>query len=395
MDTNVLEHAKLIDVPVFRAGTHNGLVFTEHELDGMIDAANVNRDYLKESMLKGMYEGNDFQLDKPIPGFINLGHQKFLKDTIKEATRDVNVSFKKKVVDGVNWIVATFEGVKDDVAEFLAGVFPLRSVEIIPELYNPTLGQRFKNVIRSVGFLDRNTMPAVSGQAPKFLMEFTQHPAILLFSEDDSYFETLTQPEDNTMADVKKQDAPVKDDTITLQEYEKLQKDRDALVKEMAAKLDKADKEKEEMLARLKLVEMAKEQADVEGYLERMKGKNASPAFIEAIGPVISQINGSHPIEFAADDKRPARQKVQEVFETVLEMAKKGALFIPVGEFAAQAHKDPTQEKELDRGTQQRMAIAEFQEAAKNEAKDPKDEREVFGIALQKATRKYGDKLFG
>ena len=68
--------AKIKDVPVFRAGTHNGLTFSDTEIDAMISDTNEALPFLMESMQAGAYRENPhLQGVKGIPAFLNLGHQ--------------------------------------------------------------------------------------------------------------------------------------------------------------------------------------------------------------------------------------------------------------------------------------------------------------------------------
>ena len=123
--------AKIKNVPVFRAGTHNGLTFSDAEIDEMITSTNECLPFLMESIQQGAYRENEHLAHiKKIPPLLNLGHGRFLADSLKDLVKDVSVSFTKQG----EWIAATYENVKSDVAEFLRARFPLRSVELIPSL---------------------------------------------------------------------------------------------------------------------------------------------------------------------------------------------------------------------------------------------------------------------
>ena len=183
MNLDIENFARIKDVPVFRAGTHNGLSFTESEIDDMIASSNECLPFLMESIQQGAYRENKHLANiKKIPPLLNLGHGRFLADSLKDLVKDISVSFTKQG----DWIAATYENVKSDVAEFLRERFPLRSVELIPSLFNPLTGKNYKNVIRSVAFLPGDIPPAVAGQTPELAIEFAEAtPILTLFSRFD------------------------------------------------------------------------------------------------------------------------------------------------------------------------------------------------------------------
>ena len=67
--------AKIKNVPVFRAGTHNGLTFSDADIDDIIASTNDCLSFLGESIEQGAYRENEHLASvKKIPPFLNLGH---------------------------------------------------------------------------------------------------------------------------------------------------------------------------------------------------------------------------------------------------------------------------------------------------------------------------------
>ena len=305
--------AKIKNVPVFRAGTHNGLTFSDAEIDEMITSTNECLPFLKESIEQGAYRDNKhLAAVTKIPHFLNLGHQRFLSDSLKELVKDVSVTFHKSG----EWIAATFDGVRSDIAEFLKDRFPLRSVELIPELFNPLNGKTYKNVIRSVAFLPGDIPPAVAGQSADLAIEFEQQPILTVVSKFEE--------EQTTM----------KDETTGIEMNAEKEAERVALFAEMQAqiaafeeRLSKAEAEKEAIAKRLSESETKNRVKEIEMFCAKLTHEhNASPAFIAKVRPLLMQeTNGV--ISFSATP-----ESLVEFAEWVIQNT--DSVKVAIGEFA-------------------------------------------------------------
>lgn len=336
--------AKIKNVPVFRAGTHNGLTFSDADIDDIIASTNECLPFLMESIQSGAYRDNaKLQGVKQIPSVLNLGHGRFLADSLKELVKDVSVSFHKSG----NWIAATFDGVRSDVAEFLKDRFPLRSVELIPELYNPLTNKTYKNVIRSVAFLPADIPPAVAGQTPDLAIEFEATPILTLFSMFDE------------------EEKPMKDETTGVEMNAEKEAIRAAEFAELTAqiqafeeRLSKTEAEKAAIEQRLNAAETKNKAADIEMFCERLRLEHhASPAFMEKAKPLfIREANGV--IEFGASE-----DLLKGFVEWVVKNAE--AIAVAMGEQAPAEQKEPA----------------------------PKDPQEARKFALDEAAQKLGVSL--
>lgn len=395
-ETTPKEFARLPEIPVFRAGTHQDAdrsTYAEAELDEIIEMSNAAQALIQASIAAGKYpDGNQIALSKPIPGVINLHHQKYLSDTLKEAVKGASVKFSKRVIDGVNWICATFENVKQDVAEFLQAKFPFRSVEILPELTDPATGQTFRNVIRSVGFLDPDTLPAVSGQSPLLPIEFEAGtPIKTVVCCINNPITTTRNSEVKSMPEEIKKDEGVQTPpafpAINVAEFEALQ----TKTKTFEAKVAEMEAANQSLASALKVERDAREKAEMREFCAALtRDFGMSPAGLKVIAPLLEKADNITVKEFAADLKTTDRQALMSAVKELAGMAKAGNLLVFEGEVAPQktdpaAKPDPEVEK--------LMKIAEFFEPAKAKAKNPDDEKEVWSIAYSMAIDKYGDAL--
>lgn len=378
------EFAKLVKIPVFRAGTHSDKdrsTFSEAELDEIVEMSNAAQPLIQASIQAGKYpEGNDLTLTKPIPGVINLHHQKYLSDTLKEAVRGAKMHFEKAIFDGVEWVCATFEDVRQDVAEFLQAKFPFRSVEILPTLFDPESGKTFRNVIRSVGFLDPDTLPAVSGQSPLLPIEFTagETPVKTIVSCVNHEPKTPKREGKRMPEEIEKEGVQTPP-SVDLKEFEALENK----VKEMASKNATLE-------TALKVEREAREAGEIREFCAVLtRDYGLSPAGLAVITPLLTNADNVTVKEFA-DVKQTDRQAVMSAVKELTRMAKDGSLLVFAGEFAPQTT-NPLQPKNP---ADVRMAkIKEFEAAAKEKAHDPKDEKEVYRLAYGMALDKYGDAL--
>lgn len=345
MEFEVENFAKIKNVPVFRAGTHNGLTFSDADIDDIIASTNECLPFLMESIQAGAYRENPALANiQKIPPFLNLGHGRFLADSLKDIVKDVSVSFTKSG----EWIAATYENVKSDVAEFLRERFPLRSVELIPSLYNPLTGKTYKNVIRSVAFLPADIPPAVAGQTPDLAIEFEATPILTLFSMFD-----------------EEEKEPMKDEITGVEMNAEKEASRAAEFAELTAqiqafeeRLSKAEAEKAAIEQRLNAAETKNKAADIEMFCERLRLEHhASPAFMEKAKPLfIREANGV--IEFGASE-----DLLKGFVEWVVKNAE--AIAVAMGEQAPAEQKEPA----------------------------PKDPQEARKFALDEAAQKLGVSL--
>jgi len=346
MTMNEVENfAKIKNVPVFRAGTHNGLTFSDADIDEAIASSNECLPFLMESIDAGNYRENPaLSSVKKIPHFLNLGHGRFLADSLKDLVKDISVSFSRQG----EWIAATFDNVRADVAEFLRERFPLRSVELIPSLFNPITGKTYKNVIRSVAFLPGDIPLAVSGQTSELAIEFTETtPILTLFSRFDEEKEPMKDEITGVEMDAEKEAARVA-------EFAELT----AQIKAFEERLSRTEAEKAAMEQRLNAAETKNKAADIEMFCEKLRLEHhASPAFMEKAKPLFMQ-ESNGVISFGANE-----DLLKGFVEWVVKNA--DAISVAMGEAAPAEQKEPA----------------------------PKDPQEARKFALEDAAQKLGVSL--
>ncbi len=384
------EFATLRDVKVFKPGTHNGEAYTPTEVEAMIADSNECAEYIKTSIEAGIYDGNDFDLEKPIPGLLNIEHQKYLPDTIKQAVKDISVEYQRQG----DWVTATFYNVKDEIAKFLQAGFPFRSVEIVKHLKNTLNGKTYNNILRSVGFLQAN--PAVP-QEPGYAVEFASQadaPVIMLYSQ------TEEPQQGDTMEPIVKEEAqginiPAAVETppaVSIEEYDALtarQAEQDKTIKEMQDDMKRAEAENVEMKTRLDSARQEQDAQSITMYCDKLiHEQEASPSFIGLIMPHLIHADHSAVVEFSAEQHATRREALQTLFAEVVEMSKKSTITVPVGAALKPDHADPIEEKESPLQQQERC-VAEFAGKAKSQATNPHDEQEVYGIALKLAVAEH------
>ena len=313
--------ARIKNVPVFRAGTHNGLTFSDADIDEAIASTNECLPFLMESIERGEYRENPpLSGVKKIPHLLNLGHGRFLADSLKELVKDVSVSFSKQG----DWIAATFDNVRSDVAEFLKERFPLRSVELIPSLYNPLTGRTYKNVIRSVAFLPGDIPPAVSGQTPDLAIEFAETtPILTLFSRFDEEKEVMKDEITGAEMNAEKE-------AIRAAEFAELT----AQIQAFEERLSKTEAEKAAIEKRLNAAETKNKAADIMAFCAKLQHEfHASPVFLEkAKGLLMQETNGV--LSFGASE-----DLIKGFVEWVVKNAE--AIAVAIGEKAASESEEP------------------------------------------------------
>lgn len=342
---SVESFAALKDIPVFRAGTHNGLTFSDAEIDQAVRDTAECLPFLREAIASGEYRGNDALNAEhaarglKIPAFINLAHNRFLPDTLKAILTDSTFDLRRVG----EWIVASFGNLKADIAEFIRDRFPFRSVELIKNLYNPQTNKTYPLVFRSVAFLPADIPPAVSGQTPELTIEFAQSSILTVVS----HFEEATKMKDEVTG--AEMDAQKEADRIA--EFAAMQ----TRLAEFEARLSRAESEKAVVEQRLNAAETKNKTAEVEMFIQRLSHEHgASPAFISKLKPLLCR-----------------EEKGVLMFGATEEMLKGFAEWIV--------------------SNTESIAVA-IGEMAKSEAKEPtpKNPQEMRQFALEQAAKKHG-----
>ena len=413
------EFARLRDVPVMKAGIHNGEEFDDARLERMARNTNAAMPYIQESITVGAYRDNpELVLTKPIPGVVNLNHQMLLPETFRDAVKGATLSLKTQMIDGVKWLVATVDGLKSDVAHFLANRHPFRSVEIIPTLN--VGGKILTDVVRSIGFLSPDMPPAVAGQTPRLLAEYAEDGILIVISE---FAETTPEHNNNTPQEatiMPKKDESQTTDTqaVNISEFMEMQElvaklneqmalmqetlaaataekeaaegEKEMLIKEAKqsaaekAKLAADAKKKEEELM---VKEKALQQAEVKAFCDKLVHEfHASPAFMAVAQPLIEYMETSSVKEFAGKSVSP-RDAVKSAMLSLIDLSAKNAVIVPIGEYAAAASVDAPGTNDLTPQDQQAAIIASYMETAKKHVSDPTNEKQVYYKAASMAIK--------
>jgi hypothetical protein len=331
------ELATIVDVPIIHAGTfypHNSdmpFEVSEADLDDIVEGSNELQWIIVGAIDTGSYEGNEEitnRLSKPIPGQLNIKHQKpfaseelstNFNNWIKDAVEGVTVSFQKKLIDGKNWVVKRFHNVRNDVAQTLQEQFPLRSSEFIP-LTDPNTGKFYSKVERSTAFLDILTPPAVGGQRPELVVEFmgTEKEPLTIITTGVNIMPKETQNEK----------------TVDVSELQKMQETlaaQNEAIAELQAKIAKTEEDRE------KAIELAKQQEaenqklshdvvelksdNLMKELNRLRTRKngltyqVKPAYVDIVRPIIE---GNGVIELAEGQSQ--QDAMFKLFDEIAEM---------------------------------------------------------------------------
>ncbi len=376
---NIETFATIRNLELFRPGNHNGEDFTQADIDEMVSSSNACLPYIMQSITAGEYAGNpDLILTKGIPGFLNFAHQLYLKDTLKDLSQGVSVEFAKSG----EWLTATLKNVKNELAEFIRDRFNFRSIELIPSLKNPLDGKIYKNVVRSIGFLPPDIPAAVKGQNPQFAVEFAEDNFITLYShntnqqQEDKSMETQEQILNDVPFDTTTQQVSEVPAGVSLQEFNALQ----ASVLEMQRKNEVAEQENATLKSRLDAETDKREGQEIIMFCDSLKTQTvtnaegvyvASQAFVDLTKPLIEKADNSGIIQFAEDKKQSQRAAIQEFVNSIYQMAAKGSILVPVGEYHSGDKTEPDTDNFKSRPLkeQREKAIQEFMEPANNEYK--------------------------
>ena len=369
--------ATLHDIEIFKPGKHNSDEFSDARIDRMVRNSNKALPYIQESIATGTYAGNESRINSgrpnyPIPGLINIAHQRYLTETLREAVRAATIEFKRRG----EWIVATIGNVKQEIAEFIQERFPFRSVEILPSLL--VNGEELADVIRSIAFLPPDIEPAVKGQSPHFAVEYAANAGLVktYSSRQEAKKmsdETITTLEQTTLG-------------VSVEQFASLQ----AQLKEMQEQNQRAAKDKEALEARIQAETHKREAGEIAMFCKRLETDyHASPAFVTAVRGLVEKADNATVLDFAEGQKATLREEIQATIEKILLM--QDSMTVPVGEYAKQAATDPLQSKQP--GSRRAEHVQEFWAEAQSEARDPQNRNEVLLLATQLATAKYGDNL--
>jgi hypothetical protein len=352
------ELATIKDVPVLKAGTHRSrnagdVVITEAEIDSIVEGSNELHGLIKESMLTGAYRGNSIKTGF-IPGPLNLHHNDFLDETMKERTKDVNWTFGKANIDGEVWLTETFENVPQDVAKAVKTHFPFRSVEILP-LTHPETGKQYDKVIRSTAFLDRYTPAAVKGQTENITVEFAEgeSPVMTLISS----VEPTTQTEVEEMAEKQKAMPETGKPEVDVNELTGALSDKDKKIAELQAEqaakearlaeLEAARNEDAKILAEL---QAARDESEVKEFMATFDGQilndekgmryQVAPAFSKMVAELIAGTKRSDVIEMS-EGKKPLRSALQAFVQNIVEMEAQGGILACLNEIGSTPNTSP------------------------------------------------------
>lgn len=362
MEIEVQEFATIKDVPILKAGTHRSrnagdVVIEESDIDEYIEGSTVLKELIREAMSTGEYKGNPHIKKGFVPGPLNLHHNDFLDETLKLRTKDVNWTYGKKKIGDDIWLTETLENVPSDVAKALKTEYPFRSVEILPNMVDPNTGKKYKGVLRSTAFLNRFTPPAVRGQTPDLVVEFSEgeSPVMTLFSSVQT---TQQQPEVQDMAD--KQDQAVMPDTGKDEKISELTgklSEKDSKIAELQAEKDKEAaelaelrKERDANAAAIAELQAAREKADVREFMGGFKSQilqgeheekvQLSPAFAGIVQELIEGA-GKGGVIMLAEGERPAREVLQAKMQEIAELAAKGGIVVCLSELGKASHQEP------------------------------------------------------
>lgn len=381
--------ARMMDIPIFKAGTHPTMygpkTFTPEEIDEMLENTQAALPELMEYANAGAYDGaNAVYNYMPLPQIINLGHGKYLPEVMKSLAKQITATFSKSG----EWIQANLENVPGEVAQFIRDRFPYRSVEILPVFKSKT-GQVYRNVIRSIAFLSPDQPPAVSGQIPQVAIAFSQTPkpseSVWVFQCGDAQTPS-NQPQELHMDETKQgtggeqaQTAPASAPDNRILEF---QAQLDALKVEntqtKAANAKLAQALAEEQAARL-AQQKDQEHRDIELFCQGLltqdvigeQGKRfkVAPALVsDDVKQALLALNHHAVLEFSSGSKATSRAFVQQFMTNVIEMAAQGKLLIPMGQEApAASHITPAKVLNFaDIQKQQQAAIDEQVQRLRN-----------------------------
>jgi hypothetical protein len=349
-ETEANRMAELLEVPLIMRGVYNG--FPVEDLDRAAQDTNKAMPYLVEGMKQGKYQGQRDALNAdPIPGFINLNHDRLAPEKLREWTDGVTMEVDTRLINGEKWVVGNFRNVNPELAQLLSVGFPGRSVEILPDFKNPDTGEVYPVVFRSVAFLDPRTPPAVP-QSPGYSVKLSRQVSDVLRVRLDVP-NINQQPEENNMEEKAQEVVKLSQEGI-----QKFQARLDALEKEnvtLKGAVTMMKQEKDELAKDVQTYRQQAHQAGVEKLCAQMEHDlNVTPACLEIIRPVLLAENG---IVKLSEGEKPEKEAAIDAMLGIVRLAKNSALFVP------ESGKLPTgkqREEVLTKEKQREKAIQKF-----------------------------------
>jgi hypothetical protein len=394
--SNIQEFAELKAVKIFKPGVHNGRKFTEDHLEQMAHNTNECLDYVKKSILQGFYEKNKHirLKGKPIPSLINLNHQEDLRDTIKDATKNLGIRLYTKVINGIKWLLADYTNVPNDVAKFLKKKYPFRSVEILPPMYHPIKKAVFPWVVRSVGFLDSTTVPAVKGQSNDFVVNYTDENINVI---QTFVFDMEAEDEEETFMaeDTKKapDKAPVKSkgQEVSVTEFQELKDKIEAQeeqintqenqIQEYKGLLDTEKAEREALRLMMLKQTHEQEEKDINFYCDELiKHYQIKPVLLsESVRQEFLKLDDQETSEFSEKGEKVQKTQRQFWWDYVAALLTNDTHRVPIGEYAA----SEAMQESLNEDEMHLKLIGEYTEKTDNSL----SEQERFLVAYEKAMK--------
>jgi hypothetical protein len=149
---------------------------------------------------------------------------------------------------------------------------------------------------------------------------------ITLFSEVDK--EPTQTEENNIMADeIKTQDSPK--EGVTMEKYQEMLSRVEALEAQNKTQTERADRAEKAFVQE----KQAREAQAIDMYVnDLMHSRNLAPKVREQIKALVAMTSDNILIKFGEEEKTS-----RQVFESILDAAKDGSLFVPMGELAGNA----------------------------------------------------------
>ncbi|MBD3308922.1 hypothetical protein GF348_21245 [candidate division KSB3 bacterium] len=324
---DIILHSQVQGVKIMRAGIPHkdnpDALWTREELEDMVSSTASVLPYLKQTFGLTEYPGNEEHINthgEPIPAFLNLNHNRDLSETIREAVKDVTVQYRIEELDGTPWIVADYNNVPPDVAEYLQTRYYGRSIEILPQLQ--VNSQWYQNVIRSVGFLSPDLFPYVpeAGQSDFVVQQTEAQDVMCIFHAAPPQATIINQQqEDSIMSEQNTSSAQSPVTETQVQEYA-------AQITRMQEKLTEAQEQRRALEHALQEREAKLHAQNVQHYCNQMTTQQVAPAIVKQVQDLLIALPDS--IVFH-DSAKPINEHVQTLIQELLTAAREMTLFTP------------------------------------------------------------------
>ena len=316
--------AEFLEIPILKAGNYKGLEIRTEDLERMVQSANINVPYIKQLSQK----------QPEFPSYINFNHSDILPETLKDTTKDVSPLFGIKTIDGEQWIVVSLQNVSNDIADTIVKHFPFRSVEIIHNLHNPIDNKDYQNVIRSIGFLDKYTPPAVKGQDDRLsviynkesIMDSRITTVLTEYTQDDIETKEIKpmaedKHDDKQMTIFKEEDVKALIEEQVKHKEEELKADYKMKVEQLAAEKHRLEEEIQEKNRKAFESEIAMFEATLEDKY------HITPAGMEVIKAMLEPMNYNMVTKLSEDESSPL-DAFKNGITKLTELVKKGTLLL-------------------------------------------------------------------